>query len=182
MLVFPDPFAAFNATFACFSFNAPNTAFCHGYTSRRPSIISGKFSSLCASSNIFRCFHAGICDPIPNEGERLRFICLTGIKLWVVGRGGYQGTSTPTLGVVPPPWCHLVLPKAPSSAPLIDRSFPPLPVCSREARATYPRVRSNNHAEPCHPGPHVLTTEDNSSSPWNRACSSSAAKAGFLAR
>jgi len=60
MLVLPEPFAAFRATFACFSFNAPNTPFCHGYTSRIPSIISGKLASCWASSKSLRCFHAGM--------------------------------------------------------------------------------------------------------------------------
>ena len=30
MLVLPEPFAAFRATFECFSFNAPSTASCQG--------------------------------------------------------------------------------------------------------------------------------------------------------
>ena len=81
MLVFPEPFAAFNATLECFSFNAPSTFSCHGYTSRSPSIILGKLAKCCASSNSLRCFHAGICDPMPSEGDFLRLICLTLIKL-----------------------------------------------------------------------------------------------------
>jgi len=46
---------------------------------------------------------------MPSEGDFLRLICLTAIKLWRVGGGGIRYHPTPLVGVPPPPWLSLTL-------------------------------------------------------------------------
>lgn len=73
-------------------------------------------------------------------------------------------------------------PNAPRRLPLTDSSLPPLPVCSSDALATYPRVRSSSHAEPCHPLPHWRTTEVRSYSPRVLAASMASFLSGYRSK
>ena len=98
------------------------------------------------------------------------------------GGRGVSGEPHPHLGVLVPPRGHFVLPNAPSRVPLIDKSFPPFPVCSSCALATYPRVRSSSHAEPCHPGPQLRTTDVRSYSPRVFAASIASFLSGWRKR
>ena len=84
---------------------------------------------------------------MPSEGDFLRLICLTAIKLMWVGGGGIRYHPTPLVGVPHTPWFYALdsypsilyvnsgyynsgllyyfpPPKAPSKLPLTDNSFP----------------------------------------------------------